>query len=467
MFKLKAIVAFGVLVAAIIATLFVLVDRPLDRKQLAAWVHHWQHDGTDVSVNVAAVIDQWQRQQQAAVRESMVSAIEPLRLVPVNDEATLLAAIRSAQPGDRILLAPGQYAFSGKSIAIKAPAQVDHPITIAAAEPWQSVLRFNLIEGFWVNAPYWQFEGLVIEGSCENDNRCEHAFHVVGEGKSTGIAHNRITDFNAAIKINANRAGVTPDFGVIENNFIGNGRPRQTRKSVVGVDGVAVNNWRVAGNVIANFQKAKGDKISSGAFFKGGGSFNRFERNLVMCADRVSMDYVQIGLSLGNGGTYAAACRGGRCQYEQSDSDIVGNLIVNCSDVGVYLNRAARSTIANNTLYSTLGIDVRFTESSAVIANNLLSGRIKERDGGDITLAQSNRRLSVDSLWGQSFSRVFRAPEKLDFSLRRSEQNVAMQGVDNRDYLSDICGVKPTNGDLKGFVGAFDLHSDNQCFAIE
>ncbi len=464
MFKRKAAFFLVALTAMIVATWFLLTDTPVDRKQLAAWVHHWQHDGTDVSVNVDAVIDKWQLRQRLAMESS---SSDYQRLVPVSDEASLLAAIGSAQAGDRILLAPGQYSFSGKSIAIKTPALVDRPITLAAAEPWQSILRFNLVEGFWVNAPYWQFEGLAVEGTCESDNRCEHAFHIVGEGKSIRIAHNRITNFNAAIKVNANRAGVTPDFGVIENNLIANDWPRQTRKSVVGVDAVAINHWRVSSNVIANFQKAKGDRVSSGGFFKGAGSFNRFERNLVMCADRVSMDFVQIGLSLGNGGTYAAACRGGQCQYEQSDSDIIGNLIVNCSDVGVYLNRAARSTIANNTLYSTLGIDVRFTESSAVIANNLLSGRIKERDGGAITLAQSNRQLSVDSLWGQSFSRMFYAPEKLNFSMRASNHSSAMQGVDNRDYGSDICGVKPEIGEHKGFVGAFDPHSNNQCFAIE
>lgn len=464
MFKLKAAFFLVALTAMIVATWFLLAYTPVDRKQLAAWVHHWQHDGTDVAVDVDAVIDQWQVRQRLVVESS---ASDYQRLVPVSDEASVLAAIRSAQAGDRILLAPGQYSFSGKSIAIKTPALVDRPITLAAAEPWQSILRFNLVEGFWVNAPYWQFEGLAIEGTCESDNRCEHAFHVVGEGKSIRIAHNRITNFNAAIKVNANRAGLTPDFGVVENNLIANDRPRQTPKSVVGIDAVAINHWRVSDNVIANFQKAKGDRVSSGGFFKGAGSFNRFERNLVMCADRVSMDFVQIGLSLGNGGTYAAACRDGRCQYEQSDSDIIGNLIVNCSDVGVYLNRAARSTIANNTLYSTLGIDVRFAESSAVIANNLHSGRIKERDGGTITLAQSNRQLRVDGLWGQSFSRLFRSPENLDFGLQTESQGPAMEGVDNRDYTSDICGESPKGDTQKGFVGAFNPHSRNQCFAIQ
>jgi hypothetical protein len=39
-------------------------------------------------------------------------------------------------------------------------------------------LRFFLLEGFKVVAPFWIIENLVIEGTCHSDGDCEHAFHV-------------------------------------------------------------------------------------------------------------------------------------------------------------------------------------------------------------------------------------------------------------------------------------------------
>jgi hypothetical protein len=56
---------------------------------------------------------------------------------------------------------------------------------------------------------------------------------------------------------------------------------------------------------------------------------------------------------------------------------------MNCTtDVGIYLNRSANTLIHNNLIYNTTGIDVRFPTSSATIYNNIIDGRIKDRDGG-------------------------------------------------------------------------------------
>jgi len=431
----------------------------IERQDLSRWLHEWQHDGASVVIDLTEVVEGWQRKQTNSEGTDSNSVD---REVPVNSVERLLAAIEAASPGDRISVAPGDYLFSGRSIRVSRSGTIDRPIVVVAEIPWQTRFNFNLMEGFWVTGSDWRFDGLNIEGVCRRDERCEHAFHIVGKAYRTRISNSRIVNFNAPIKINGD-SGHFPDGGLIENTYIGNTRARDTTKPVVGIDAVAVNHWLVRNNLIANFKKAKGNHTSSGGFFKGAGGYNRFERNLVVCSERVAMEYIQIGLSLGNGGTSSSACRDGRCQFEQRDSDITGNLIANCSDVGIYLNRASGSTLTNNTLYSTLGIDVRFEASNAIIANNLLSGRIKARDGGEVVLSNHNWTMPVDHLWRESFSDIFRAPERLNFSLldNRVER---FDSFKNNQLAKDICGV-PSSLE-KGFIGAFNPVGSGDCLAV-
>src|SRR3546814_14592181 len=76
------------------------------------------------------------------------------------------------------------------------------PIVVRAPALGAVRLQFSLLEGFRVLAPFWIFENLVIEGTCETDHRCEHAFHIVGDAAGTVIQNNWVTDFNAAVKVN-------------------------------------------------------------------------------------------------------------------------------------------------------------------------------------------------------------------------------------------------------------------------
>jgi hypothetical protein len=58
------------------------------------------------------------------------------------------------------------------------------------------------------------------------------------------------------------------------------------------------------------------------------------------------------------------------------------NLIVACSDDGIYINRSPDSVVLHNTLIDTAGIDVRYPESMATITANLVDGPVRARDGG-------------------------------------------------------------------------------------
>jgi len=306
------------------------------------------------------------------------------RVVLVTTASQAREAIENAEPGDAITFLPGTYRFDGSYIAVLRPGTPLAPIVVRAAGPGSARLEFNLIEGFLVSAPYWSFENLDIRGICRAHADCEHAFHVAGGGEHFTARHNTIVDFNAHFKINGN--GTTyPDWGVIEDNVITNTAVRDTGNPVTPVDLVAASHWRIRGNRISDFVKGQSDRISYGAFAKGAGSDNRFERNVVVCEERLRDSPGQrVGLSLGGGGSADAACRGGRCIVEQERGVIASNLIAACSDDGIYLNRAAMSAVTHNTLVDTGGITARYGETSADVEGNLVDGPIRDFGGAAI-----------------------------------------------------------------------------------
>jgi hypothetical protein len=300
------------------------------------------------------------------------------------------AAIAAARPGDVITLAAGTYRFSGESIGLRQAGSARAGIVLRGAAGAPVLLEFDLSEGFLVAAPFWTVQALSIRGVCRDDSSCEHAFHVVGGAHHFTARDNTVSDFNAHFKVNGS-GGVFPDFGTIDGNTIGNHRARHTGNPVSPIDLVAASHWRIRRNLISDFVKAGGDGISYGAFAKGGGSHNLFEHNVIWCERALKGAPGQrVGLSLGDGGTGAAYCRDRRCVTEQDLSVIQGNLILACSDDGIYLNSAARSTILHNTLIDTGGVVVRYPTSSAEIEGNLVDGAIRSRNGGIVRLKDND-----------------------------------------------------------------------------
>jgi len=303
------------------------------------------------------------------------------REVMVGNADDARRALNNGQAGDVITFLPGRYRFTGSRLPVNGDGRADAPILVRALTPGSVTLEFDMTEGFLVNAPYWRFENLTIRGVCGDDNYCEHAFHVVGGGAHFAAVNNTIVDFNAHFKINGAN-GRFPDGGLIASNTLTNTRGRRTANPVTPIDLVAASGWMVRRNIISDFQKEQGDQVSYGGFFKGAGMQNVFESNLVWCEHKLQGRPGQrVGLSLGGGGTGKPYCRDQRCIAEQERGEVRANLIVACSDVGIYLNNAAASIVNDNTLLDTAGIDVRFAGSSADVDGNLVDGAIRSRNG--------------------------------------------------------------------------------------
>lgn len=359
--------------------------------------------------------------------------------VTVMDVDAARQAFAQALVGDTITFAPGLYRVRGK-LEARRPGVKGAPIVVRAAVPGSVTIEFDGAEGFLVAAPYWRFENLTIRGVCQVQQYCEHAFHVTGRGQGFAAVNNTIRDFNAHFKINGDRHGF-PDDGLIANNSLGNGAVRETGNPVTPIDLVAASGWVVRGNVITDFVKAGGDRISYGAFAKGAAAGTVFEGNVIVCEQLLRGHPGQrVGLSFGGGGTGKPYCRDGRCDVEHAQGTMRANLVASCSDAGIYVNRGAASRILDNTLLDTAGVQVRFADSNARLDGNLVDGGLMSRDGGRLDLGQNRVTPIALTYLGYHPQRwLFADPATLD--LRWQDEAPLRAGAGAAAAGPDLCGA--------------------------
>ncbi len=383
------------------------------------------------------------------------------REITVQDAKELIAAIKKAEPGDRITLSPGVYKIQTYNIEVNRPGTPHLPINVRADRLGQAVVELNSLEGFLVSAPYWIFENITFKGTNPSHDQGEHAFHITGNAKGFVLRNCRLQDFNAMIKANGTSDNTGqryfPDDALIENNSFFNTTIRNTSNPVTFIDVVGPDNWIIRGNFIADFSKGQGDTISYAAFVKGNAAGTIFENNLVIGEYRHTGG-VRVGLSLGGGGTGKPYFREGKTDVEHTGGIMRNNVIMHCKDAGIYLNKAADTFISHNLLYKTMGIDVRFPQSTARIENNLLTARISDRDGG--TSIRSNNLMLKNRLLKKPDSDTYFAnPDMTDFSLNQGA-TIIDKGIPSQSVFEDICN-RPR--DDKPDIGPFEYSHMTSC----
>ncbi len=373
--------------------------------------------------------------------------------VPVATAAELTTAIGAAAAGDVLILAAGTYHLTG--VTCSASGTTTSPIVVKSATPLGAKIEFDALEGFHVTGPNWHFEGLDVKGVCADDNNCEHAFHVTGGAVGFSLRLSRIFDFNAQLKVNAdkNAAGtwVMPNGGLVEGNEVGDTHARSTSNPVTKLNIDTVDDWVVRANYLHDGHKGAGDNVSYMSFIKGGGSRGLYERNLVICAKTDTTGGTRIGLSFGGGGTGAAFCAPkfdatGTCDVEETGGVMRNNVIVNCSDVGIYLNKSKDTKLLYNTLIATSGIDFRFAATTGVADGNVLDGKIRARDAGTFTAG-----LNLESF---SFTGLY--VDAMNGDLRKKGSLVALlqKGTKRPEITDDYC-ARPRS-DAKLDLGALE-----------
>lgn len=388
------------------------------------------------------------------------------RDVPVGDMAALRTALSGAQPGDVITIANGTYTSSA-DFSCSANGTAQQPIVVKAATQFGVTIESSSTEGFKVSGKHWHFEGLVMRGTCASDGNCEHAFHVSGDADGFTLRGNRLVDFNAQLKANAGQvSGVwqTPDDCLIEGNDLYDSRPRDTGNPTTKLNIDTGDDWVVRSNFIHDFQKGGGDTVSYGAFMKSGGNRGVFERNLVICQTQGGhAGGARIGLSFGGGGTGNAFCAPAfnantPCDVEHTDGVLRNNIVVNCSDVAVYLNEATNTKVLHNTFIGTNGVDYRFATSTGLAQGNLLASVVRARNGGMFTGMQNVTGVSAATFDGYYV-------EPLAGDLRIEGDVSALNGVVTAvtEVTDDYCGRARPSGART--VGALE-HSLGGCATV-
>ncbi|MFN0246480.1 MAG: chondroitinase-B domain-containing protein [Kofleriaceae bacterium] len=382
-------------------------------------------------------------------------------IVDVANVQQLVDAISDAQPGDEIVLADGTYTLTG--IACSSPGMASAPITVRAANRRMAQIRMDSVEGFRVTAPYWTFEGLDIEGVCATDDDCEHAFHVTGAAHHFVLRDSRVRDFNAQLKVNAAMVSGTmtaPDAGLIEGNDIGDTRGRNTANPVTKLNIDTGDDWIVRGNYLHDAQKLLDNRTSYVAFLKSGGKRGLVERNLVICAKDDPTGGTRIGLSFGGGGTGNQFCAPAYdasvpCATEHYDGVMRNNIIVNCSDVGIYLNESANTKLLYNTLIATAGIDFRFMTTTGEAVGNVLAGQIRTtRDQ-----ATGTKTNNLEMVPAAMFTSWYADPMNGDLSVIGDVSSLVAAGPARTDVVDDYCArTRPSStvtlGALEHSLGA-------------
>ncbi len=377
--------------------------------------------------------------------------------VSVSDAGQLRAAVEGAQPGHVITLSPGTWDLD-RTLVCNAAGTAEAPIVVRAAALGEVTLRSSAVVAFHARAAHWTFENLDIEGTCGNHSACEHAFHITGRADHTTVRGCLLREYNAQFKGNGEPIGpggqmVFPDDVLLEFNELSNSTPRDTGNPVTPVDIVGGRRWVVRGNFIHDHAKLGSDQVSYAAFFKGNSKDGLFERNLVVC-ELLHAGQIRLGLSFGGGGSNPPGiCEEGTCTPEHEGGVMRNNVIVNCpTDVGIYLNEAAGCQVHHNTLFRTTGIDVRFGASVVDLRNNLLDGRIRDRDG-----ATSTRGGNLE---GVDLTPWFSDPAAADLGLvdgaRIVDQGEVLPGL-----WDDFCGNWRDDG--RPDLGAVEYDGDGPC----
>ena len=233
---------------------------------------------------------------------------------------------------------------------------------------------------------------------------------------------------------------IWPNDVLIEETEFFNADPRMTGNPVTPIDIVGGRRWIVRRNFIHDFQKLGADQVSYAAFLKGNSRDGLFEGNIVACHWTGSdTGGFRVGLSFGGGGSSPnSICEDSDCSIEHQNGRMVNNLIVNCSDVGIYLNEAMNCQVHHNTIYTlddAFGIDVRFVASTVELKNNLLNGPIRERDQGTAILGTNLERVGRTALeaW-------FTDPGNFDFGLFGDGSSFIDRGETGAGVVSDFCG---------------------------
>lgn len=382
----------------------------------------------------------------------MLPALLLAAVVPVTTAAALGDAVRNANPGDVIEVAPGTYSISGKIRTGKAGTK-ESPITIrGTGATADTKLDFrDTDEGLVIGHSDWIIEHVWVNGACDGGGcgRGAGGIHVNAGGDRVIIRYSKITNWEQNIKSDRSDSAEPTD-GQIIGNEISNTGDGYTNGGT-GIDLVGGVRWYIAGNYVHDWARGA---TRYGIFVKGGARDAIIERNLVVGArDLGPGPGPAIGISFGGGGTGTEFCapenRGnGGCTCEAFAGIARNNIVVHTTDAGLHTKRACGSIFASNTVHdsgSNLGLQVQVEGTSPVVlTNSVLDSKISGRATDD------NNALSLGIA---GLEKIYADPDALLFGKGADPSAAAGKAKPRADVTNDYFGHARSANDL----GAIEL----------
>lgn len=319
------------------------------------------------------------------------------RVVNVSTYVQLRDACQNALPGDTIVIASGTYTITGASrimitnrqgpVLVKGATGNPTDVTVQGQGQDNSAVQmvFNLDD-----CPAWTFRDFTVR------NSYYHGFKFDHNSTDCALINVIMRDHGeSGVKGTSDPpSGKYPDRLLIDSCDIGfTSTSGGTRSVVEGVDGVGVNDWIIRNSRFVNVQK--GGNPAYAIFTKGNSS------NTIIEANRFENCF--IGASFGGGGTATQYFRDNNTTYEHRNGIIRNNVIMRCTDAGIYINKGNNCKIYNNTVFEcVLTIQLRFVQSTGYVRNNLVKRAlsnpnepiIRLRDGATMLANESNLSAS-------------------------------------------------------------------------
>lgn len=373
-------------------------------------------------------------------------------IVELDPSDDLAAAIAAAPAGTTLMLADGTYDVSAAEYIVFSTPGVT--LRSQSGDPSSVVIDGGYQIGSILNV---RADDITVAEMTLQHCRW-HPIHVTGgqEADITGTLIYRVNVVDPgeqAIKINASD-GYYADDGTIACSTLtltDEGREHVTDCYTGGIDAHLARGWQVRDNRIEGFYCAEGLSEHAVHFWNSGRDTVVERNHIVDCARG-------IGFGLGENGNGTSrdygddACPG--ADFVGHYGGVIRNNMIFASsaalfqsqsgfDSGVALEQACGTVVAHNTVFSTeppfVSMEYRFGNTDVVIANNLTSHRIMERDGGSAELIGNIMDATASDFVDASNGDLHLAPDSsaIGAAEPRSDVTEDFDG-DARDAMPDV-----------------------------
>jgi hypothetical protein len=304
-------------------------------------------------------------------------------IVNVNTEAQLQAAVGSLTSNTTIVIAPGTYVLTS-TLYVKGVTNVGIRGATNNADDVVLVGR-GMAQTNYGSVPFGIWTGNGVSGiTIANLTIRDLFFHpiIFNAGTESPRVYN-VHLMNAGeqlIKSNPDNNGGGVDNGIVEYSVI---EFATTAKSdyTKGIDVQTAKNWVIRNNLFRNIVAPPGQIAGPGILAWRGTSNTRVEGNTFINCAR--------GVMFGSDDYYSPSHSGGIIR-----NNMFFRTASQPGDVGIILSDSPGTQVVNNTLYvsGTYGspIEYRYAGTrNVLIANNLLDGIVKSRDGATATLSRN------------------------------------------------------------------------------